>query len=123
MLIFLIKILFIHCSTLISIFRQSTRESSSESSSFALKAVYSGAIEAIFFKALGAVAAGVGALEAAAVAICAGALEAAAAAVAVCARALEAAIAAAVVARVTRSCLGLLQPLGVLMVLNLQFSH
>ena len=61
-------------------------------------------------KALGAVAAGAGALEAAAVAVCAGALEAAAAVT-------------AAVARVTRSCLGLLRPSGVLMVLNLRFSR
>ena len=83
------------------------RELSLESFSFALEAVCSGAIEAIFSKALGAVAAGAGALEAAAVAVCAGALEAAAA--------------AAVVARVTRSCLGLLRPSGVLMVPNIRF--
>ena len=118
-----IKILSVHCSTLISVSRRSTRELSLESSSFALEAVYSGAIEAISSKALGAVAAGAGALEAAAVAVCAGALEAAA--VAVCAGALEAAAAAvaAAVARVTRSCLGLLQPSGVLMVPNLRFSR
>ena len=82
------------------------------------------AIEAISFKALGAVAAGAGALKAAAVAVCAGALEAAT--VAVCAGALEAAaaaVAAAAVARVTRLCLGLLRPLGVLMVPNLRFSR
>ena len=89
------------------VFRRSTRESSSKSSSFALEAVYSGAVKAIFFKALGAVAAGAGALEAAAVAVCAGALKAAT--VAVYAGALEAAAAvAAAVAHVTRSCLGLL---------------
>ena len=104
------------------VFRRSTRESSSESSSFALKAVYSGAIEAIFSKALRAVTAGAGALEATAVAVCAEALEAAT--VAVYAGALEAAAAVtAAVARVTRSCLGLLRPSGVLMVPNLQFSH
>ena len=98
------------------------RESSSESSSFALKAVYSGAIEAISSKALGAVAAGAGALEAAAVAVYAGALKAAA--VAVCTGALEAAAAvAAAVARVTRSCLRLLRPSEVLMVPNLRFSR
>ena len=77
------------------------RELLSESFSFALKAVCSGAIKAIFFKALRAVITGTITLEAAAVAVCAGALETAA------------------VARVTRSCLGLLQPLGVFMVLNL----
>ena len=114
-----------HCSTLILVFRRSTRESSLESSFFALEAVYSGAIKAISSKALGAVAVAVcaGALEAAAVAVCAGALEAAA--VAVCAGALEAAAAAvaAAVARVTRSCLGLLRPSGVLMVPNLRFSR
>ena len=86
------------------------RESLLKSFSFALEAVYFGAMEAIFSKALGAVVAGARALEAAAVAICAGALEAAAAAV-------------AVVARVTRSCLGLLRPSGVLMVPNLRFSR
>ena len=111
------------CSTLILVFRRSTRESSSESSSFALEAIYSGAIEAIFSKALGVVAVAVcaGALKAAAVAVYGGALEAAAAAV--CGGALEAAVAAvtAAVARVTRSCLGLLRPLGVLMVPNLRF--
>ena len=92
--------------------RRSTRELSLESSFFALEAVCSGAIEAIFSKALGAVAAAVcaGALEAAAVAVCAGALEAAAAV-------------AAAVARVTRLCLGLLRPSGVLMVPNLRFSR
>ena len=99
------------------------RESLLESFSFALKAVCSGAIEAIFSKALGAVAAGAGALEAAAVAVYAGALEAAAAAVAVYVGALETAAAAAVVARVTRSCLGLLRPSGLLMVPNLRFSR
>ena len=101
------------CSTLISVSRQSTRELSLKSFSFALKAVYSGAIEAISFKALRAVA----------VAVCAGALKAAA--VAVCIRALEATTAAitAAVARVTRSYLGLLRPLGVLMVPNLRFSR
>ena len=106
-------ILSVRCNTLISVSRQSTRESSSESFSFALEAVYSGAIEAISSKALGTVAVAVcaGALEAAAVAVCVGALEAAAAAV------------AATVARVTRSCLGLLRPSGVLMVPNLQFSR
>ena len=100
------------------------RESLLKSSFFALKAVYSGAIKAIFSKALGAVNAGAGALKAAAVAVCAGALEAAAAA-AVYAGALEAAAAAvtAAVARVTRLYLGLLRLLGVLMVLNLRFSH
>ena len=84
-----------------------------ESFSFALEAVCSGTIEAIFFKALEAVAAGVcaGALKAAAVAVCTGALKAAAAAV------------TAAVIRVIRLCLGLLRPLGVLMVLNLQFSR
>ena len=104
--------------------RRSTRELLSESSSFALKAVYSGAIEAIFSKALKAIAAGAGALKATAVTVYAGVLETAVAA-AVCARALKAAAAAvtAAVARVTRSCLGLLRPLGVLMMLNLQFSR
>ena len=98
------------------------RELLSKSSFFALEAVCSGAIEAIFSKALGAVAAGAGALEAAAIAVCAGALEAAA--VAVYTGALEAAAAvAAAVARVTRSCLGLLRPLKVLMVPNLRFSR
>ena len=99
------------------------RESSSKSFSFALKAVCSGAIKVISSKALGAVAASAGALEAAAVAVCAGALEAAA--VAVYAGALEAAAAAvtAAVARVTRSYLGLLQPSRVLMVPNLRFSR
>ena len=99
-----------HYSTLILVSRRSTRELSSKSSSFALKAVYSGIIKAIFSKALGAVAVAVyiRALEAAAVAVCGGALEAAAAAV--CGGALEAAAAAitAAVARVIRSCLGLL---------------
>ena len=107
--------------------RRSIRELSLESFSFALKAVYSSAIEAIFSKTLGAVAAGTGALEAIAVTICARALKAAAtAAVAVCAGALKAiaaAVAAAAVARVTRSCLGLLRPSGVLMVPHLRFSH
>ena len=124
MLISLIKILFVHCSTLILVFRRSTRESSSEFFSFALKAIYSGAIEAIFSKALRAVAVGAGALKVAAIAVCAGALEAAT--VAVCAGALKAAaaaVAAAAVARVTRSCLGLLRPSGVLMVPNLRFSR
>ena len=99
------------------------RESLSESFSFALKAVYSGAIEAISSKTLGAIAAGAGALETAAVAVCAGALEAAA--ITVCAGALEAAAAAiaAVVARITRSYLGLLRPSRVLIVPNLQFSR
>ena len=123
-LISLIKILSVRYSTLILVSRRSKRELSSESSSFALKAVYSGAIKAIFSKALGAVAAGAGALEAAAVAVYAGALEAAT--VAVCAGALKAAAAAvatATVARVTRSCLGLLRPSGVLIVPNLRFSH
>ena len=102
--------------------RRSTRESLSESSSFALEAVYSGAVEAISSKALGVVAAGAGALKAAAIAVYAGALKAAT--VAVCAGALEAAAAiAAAVARVTRSSLGLLRPSGVLMVPNLRFSH
>ena len=78
------------------------RESLLKSSSFALEAVYSGTIEAISSKALGAVA----------VAVCAKALEAAAAAVA-----------AAAIARVTRSYLRLLRPLGVLMVPNLRFSR
>ena len=100
------------------------RESLSESSFFALEAVYSGTIEAIFFKTLGAVATGVGILEAAAVAICARALEAAAVAVYTGAlKATAAAIATAAVARVTRLCLGLLQPLGVLIILNLRFSY
>ena len=87
------------------------RELSSESSFFALEAVYSGAIEAIFSKALGAIAVAVcaEALEAAAAAIYAGALKAAAAAV------------AAAVACVTRLYLGLLRPLGMLMELNLRF--
>ena len=74
------------------------RELLLESFFFALEAVCSGAIEAIFFKALGAVAAGVVVLEAAAAAV------------------------AAAVARVTRSCLRLLRPSGVLMVPNLRFS-
>ena len=101
--------------------RRSIRESLLKSLFFALKAIYSGAIEAIFSKALGAVAAGAGALEAAAVAAGAGALEAAAA---ICAGALEAAAAvAAAVACVTRSYLGLLRPSGVLMVPNLRFSR
>ena len=122
-LISLSKILFVGCSILISISRRSMRESSLKSSSFALKAIYSGAIKDISSKALGAVTAGAGALKAAAVTVCAGALETAAtAAIAVCARVLKAAAAAAVVARVTRLCLGLLQPSGVLMVPNLQFS-
>ena len=111
-LISLIKILFIRCSTLILVFRRLIRESLSESFFFALEAVYFGAIEAIFSKALGAVVAGAGALEAAAIAVYTGALEAAAAAVTT-----------VTVARVTRSCLGLLRPLGVLMVLNLRFSR
>ena len=110
-LISLNKILSIHCSILILVSRRSIRESSSESSSFALEAVYSGAIKAISSKALRAVAAGAGALGAAAVAVCARALKAAAAAV------------AAAVARVTYSYLGLLQPSRVLMVPNLQFSR
>ena len=114
-----------HCSTLILVFRRSTRESLLESFFFALEAVYSGVIEAIFSKALGAVTIAVcaGALEAAAVVVCGGALEAAAAAI--CGRALEAAAAAitATVIRVTRLYLGLLQPLGVLMVPNLRFSR
>ena len=105
------------------VFRQSIRESLSKSSSFALKAVYSGAIEAIFSKALEAVAAGAGVLEAVAIAVYTGALEAAA--VAVYARALKAAAAAitATVTCVIRLCLGLLRPLRVLMMPNLQFSH
>ena len=91
--------------------------------SFALEAVYSGAIKAIFFKALRAVTAGAGALEAAAVIVCAKALETAA--IAICGGALEAiaAAVAAAVARVTRLCLGLLQPSRVLMVPNLRFSR
>ena len=107
------KILFVRYSILISVSRRSIRESSSKSSSFALKAVYSGAIEAISSKALGTVTAAVctGVLKAAAVAIYTGALKAAAAAV------------TAAVARVTRSCLGLLQPSEVLMMPNLRFSH
>ena len=112
------------CSTLISVSKRSIRELSSESSSFALKAVYSGAIKAISSKALRAVAAGTGALEAATIAVCAGALEAAA--VTICTRALEAAaaaVAAATVARVTRLCLRLLRPSGVLIVPNLRFSR
>ena len=89
------------------------RESLLESSFFALEAVYSGAIEAILSKALGAVA----------IAVCAGALKAVA--IAVYAGALEvvAVVVAAAVARVTRSCLRLLQPLGVLMLPNLRFSR
>ena len=114
-----------HYNTLILVSRRSTRESSSKSSFFALKAVYSGAIEAIFSKALGAVAIAVcaGALKAAAVAVYGGALEAAAAAV--CGGALKAAATAitATVARVTRSYLGLLRPSGVLIVPNLRFSR
>ena len=125
MLISLIKILFVCCSTLILVFRRSTRELLLESFFFALEAVCSGVIEVIFFKALGAVAVAVcaGALEAAAVAVCGGALEAVAAAV--CGGALEAAAAAvtAAVARVTRLCLGLLRPSGVFMVPNLRFSR
>ena len=76
------------------------RESLSESSFFALEAVYSGAIKAVFSKALEAVAvtACARALKAAAVAACAGALEAAAAAV------------ATTVTRVICLCLGLLRP-------------
>ena len=113
------------CSTLILVSRQSTQESSSKSSSFALKAVYSGTIKAISSKALGAVTVAVctRALEAAAVAVYGGALEAAAAAV--YGGALKAAAAAitAAVTRVTRSYLGLLQPSGVLIVPNLRFSH
>ena len=112
MLISLIKILSVRYSTLILVFKRSIQELLSKSSFFALKAIYSGAIKAISFKALGAVTAGIGALEAAAVIICAGVLKAAAAAaIAICAGALEAATAAvtaAAVARVTRSCLGLL---------------
>ena len=100
------------------------RESSSKFSSFALEAVYSGTIKAISFKALRAITAGIGALEAAAVAVCAGALKAAAIAVyAGALKAATAAITAAAVARVTRSCLKLLRPSGVLMVPNLQFSR
>ena len=87
-------------------------ESSSKSSFFALKTVCSGAIEAISSKALGAVAAGAGALEAAAVAVCTGALEAAAAVVA-----------AAAVARVIRLCLGLLRLSGVFIVPKIRFSR
>ena len=98
------------CSTLILVFRRFTRELSLKSFSFALEAVYSGVIKAIFFKALGAVVVAVcaGALEAVAIAVCGGALKAAAAAV--CGGALEAAAAAvtAAVARVTRLYLGLL---------------
>ena len=108
-------------STVILVSKRSTRELLSKSFSFALKAVYSGVIKAIFFKALGAVTITVciGALKAAAVAVYGGALEAAAAAV--YGGALEAAAAAitAAIARVIRSCLGLLQPSRVLMVLNL----
>ena len=111
-----------HCSTLILVFRRSTQELSSKSFFFALKAVYSGAIKAISFKTLGAVTAGIGALEAAAITVYARALKAAAAAaVTVYARALKAATAA--IARVTYLCLRLLQPSGVLMVPNLQFLH
>ena len=88
------------------------RESSLKSFCFALKAVYSGNIKAIFSKALGAIAAGAGALKTAAVAIYTRTLEAAAAAVT-----------AATVARVTRSCLRLLRPSGMLIVLNLRFSY
>ena len=110
-------------NTLILVFRRSTRESLSESFFFALKAVYSGAIEAIFSKTLGAVtvAVCVRALKVAAVAIYGGALEAAA----VCGGALKAAAAAvtAAVVRVIYSYLGLLRPSGVLMVLNLRFSY
>ena len=59
---------------------------------------------------------------AAAVAVCAGALKAAA--IAVYAGALEAAAAVtAAVTRVTRLCLGLLRPSGVLIVPNLRFSR
>ena len=107
--------------------RQSIQESSSESSFFTLKAIYSGAIKAISSKTLRAITAGAEALEAAAITVYAKALKTAAtAAVAVYTRALEAATAAvtaAAVARVTRSYLRLLQPSGVLMVPNLQFSH
>ena len=105
--------------------RRSTQELSSESSFFALKAVYSGAIEAIFSKALGAVTVAVyaGALEAAAVAVCGGALEAAAATVYGGALKAAATAVTAAVTRVTRSCLGLLRPSGVLMVPNLRFSR
>ena len=113
------------CSTLILVSKRSTRKSSSESSSFALKAVYSGAIKAIFSKALGAVAVAVyaGALKAAAVAVYGGALEAAAAAVYSGALKAAATAVTTAVARVTRSCLGLLRPSGVLMVPNLRFSR
>ena len=106
------------------VFRRSTRELSLKSFFFTLEAVYSGAIKAIFSKALGVIITAVytEALKAAAVAIYTGALEAAA--VAVYAGALKAAAAiATAVTRVTRSCLGLLQPSGVLMVLNLRFSR
>ena len=127
MLISLIKILSIYYNTLILVFRRLIQELLSESSSFALKAVYSSAIEAIFFKALGAVTAGAKALEAAAVTIYAGALETAAtAAIAIYTGALKtttATVTAAAVARITRLYLGLLQPLGVLIVPNLQFSR
>ena len=122
MLISLNKILSVHYSILISVSKRLIQESLSESSSFALEAIYSGAIETIFSKALGAIAAGAGALETAAIAVYAGALKAAA--IAVYTRALEAAAAiTAAMARVTRSYLGLLRPLGMLMVPNLQFSH
>ena len=124
LLISLNKILFVHCSILISVSRRSIRELLSESFFFALEAVGSGAIEAIFSKTLGAVTAGTGALETAAVAVCAGALETAAtAAVTIYAGALKAAAATTIVARIIRSCLGLLRPSGVLIVLNLRFSR
>ena len=101
------------------------RESLSKSSFFALEAVCSSTIKAIFSKALGAIAVAVcaRALEAAAVAVCARALKAVA--VAVYAGALKAAAAAVTtaVARITRSCLRLLRPSGVLIVLNLRFSY
>ena len=125
-LISLIKILFVHYNTLILVSRRLIRESSSESSSFALEAVYSDAIKAISFKALGAITTGAGALEAATVTVCAGALETAVtAAVTIYTRALETATTAvtATVACVIRLYLGLLRPLGVLMVPNLQFSR
>ena len=99
------------------VFKRSIQELLLESFFFALEAVYSGIIEAIFSKTLRVIIAGIGALEAAAVAIYARALKAAA--VAVYAGALKAAI--AVIARVIYLCLGFLQPLGVFMVLNLQF--
>ena len=87
-----------------------------------LEPIYSDTIKAIFFKTLRAITAGARALKAAIIAVYTKALKTAAAIYTRALKATTAVITAITITRVTRLCLGLLQPSGVLIVPHLQFS-